>query len=78
MLFYPDSIFSVNYIQNCLNLIKNGDVVLSPGPLVNMENLQNYLSTNKNPYQLSKLVQFTKKIYTPTMNRLLTKKNKIL
>ena len=65
MLFYPDSIFSVNYIQNCLNLIKNGDVVLSPGPLVNMENLQNYLSTNKNPYQLSKLVQFTKENLHP-------------
>ena len=65
MLFYPDSIFSVNYIQNCLNLIKNGDVVLSPGQLVNMENLQNYLSTNKNPYQLIKLLQFTKENLHP-------------
>lgn len=65
MLFYPDSIFSINYIQNCLKLIKNGDVVLSPGPLVNIENLQNYLSINKNPYELRKLVQFTKKNLHP-------------
>ena len=76
MLFYPDSIFSVNYIQNCLKLIENGDVVLSPGPLVKMEDLQDYLRINKSPYALRELVQFTKKNLHPFYDSLINQEKK--
>lgn len=59
MLFYPDSIFPENYIKNCLNLIENSDVVLSPGPLISLEKYIEYLNVTKNPYNLSKIVKFT-------------------
>ena len=58
MLFYPDSIFPENYIKNCLRLIENSDIVLSPGPLIKLENFIEYLKVTK-PYSLSKIVKFT-------------------
>lgn len=59
MLFYPDSIFPENYIKNCLRLIVNSDIVLSPGPLIKLENFIEYLKVTKKPYSLSKIVKFT-------------------
>lgn len=59
MLFYPDSIFTENYIKNCLKLIKNKKIVLSPGPLVSLESFKKYISENNKPYNVKKLLKFT-------------------
>ena len=74
MLIYPDSIFSENYITNCLNLIQGKDAVLSPGPLVTLEEHIEYLKKIKKPYKLKNLVNFTNQNLHPFYKSLINQK----